>query len=193
MYLGLTNIGVTTELILKTQWSLGQITPFIGSKSFDALKLWTTIKYFGQEGIERLIDAHLALTKRIQGLINANPDLILLNKTDINACIYMYMPRELQRQKTRLATPEMDQLNDVNKAIKMEIMDDGKFFVHGFPLRRVPHPLLPEDHSVFVLRILNGNPLSTIESVWVALAEVLQIGKRLVREREEKLSSSAKL
>ncbi|KAI1401477.1 pyridoxal phosphate-dependent transferase [Hypoxylon fuscum] len=148
----LAKVGATTELILKTQWSLGQITPFIGSKAFDALKLWATMKYFGQEGIERLIDERLNLTSQIQEEVRQNPHLILLNKTDINACIMLFMPDNMQRRGARLEPAEMDMLNEVNKTIKMTIQNSGKFFIHGFPLRRVPHPLIPKDHPVFVLR-----------------------------------------
>lgn len=81
----LSNVSTNSDLILKTQWSLGQITPCIGSKAFDALKLWSTIKYFGRAGIERLIDARLALTEEFQHEITKHSDVILLNETDINA------------------------------------------------------------------------------------------------------------
>ncbi|KAI0002621.1 pyridoxal phosphate-dependent transferase [Xylariaceae sp. FL0662B] len=189
----LAKVGATTELILKTQWSLGQITPFIGSKAFDALKLWATMKYFGQEGIERLIDDRLNLTVQIQEEVRRNPDLILLNKTDINACIMLFMPEGTQRRGTRLQPGEMDRLNEANKTIKMTIQNGGKFFIHGFPLRRVPHPLIPQNHPVFVLRTMNGNPLTTIDNVRLLLGEVVKLGHKLIAEKGLKTEPSAKL
>ncbi|KAK5991617.1 Cysteine-sulfinate decarboxylase [Cladobotryum mycophilum] len=158
----LAKVGATTELILKTQWSLGQITPFIGSKAFNALKLWASIKYFGQQGIERLIDKRLDLTVQIQDELKRYPDLLLLNKTDINACVMVFLPSELQKRNARM--------------IKMVIQNNGKFFIHGFPLRRLPHALLPEDHTIFVLRTMNGNPLTTIENIRLLLEEVVRLG-----------------
>ena len=67
----LSNVSTSSDLILKTQWSLGQVTPFIGSKAFDALKLWATIKTFGRSGIEKLIGGRLALTAQVQQAICA--------------------------------------------------------------------------------------------------------------------------
>ncbi|KAL7621170.1 hypothetical protein AAE478_008487 [Parahypoxylon ruwenzoriense] len=189
----LAKVGATTELILKTQWSLGQITPFIGSKAFDALKLWATMKYFGQEGIERLIDDRLRLTAQIQEEVRGNPDLILLNKTDINACIMLFMPEDTQMCGTQLQPAEMDRLNEINKAIKMAIQNGGRFFIHGFPLRRVAHPLIPKDHPVFVLRTMNGNPLTTIDNVRLLLGEVVRLGQKFIAEIGLKDELRAKL
>jgi L-2,4-diaminobutyrate decarboxylase len=92
----LANISTNSDLILKNQWSLGQITPFVGSKAFDALKLWSTIKYFGHSGIEALVDARLALTEQSRDEINKHDEVLLLNKTDINACMFIFMPQSLQ-------------------------------------------------------------------------------------------------
>ncbi|KAF2762458.1 PLP-dependent transferase [Pseudovirgaria hyperparasitica] len=190
----LAKVGVSTELILKTQWSLGQITPFIGSKGFDALKLWAAIKYFGNDGLSRLIDQRLALTAQIQDEVRARRNLILINETDINACIIMFFPESLQAGGQRISKDDMDELSGVNKALKMKIQDEGKYYIHGFPLRRVSHELVPVDWPVYILRTMNGNPLTSIESVKVILDEVERVGGQLWSAAQNgKKSGKAKL
>jgi glutamate/tyrosine decarboxylase-like PLP-dependent enzyme len=156
----LANISTNSDLILKTQWSLGQITPCVGSKAFDALKLWSTIKYFGSSGIESLIDARLALTKEFQEEINRRKEVLLLNETDINSCMFIFMPQSLQQGKL-ISAEDAEKLNECNLFIKTSILESGEALIHGFNLRRCSHDLLPEDEVIYVLRTINGNPLTT--------------------------------
>ncbi|CZR56713.1 related to glutamic acid decarboxylase [Phialocephala subalpina] len=128
----LANVSTNSDLILKTQWSLGQITPCVGSKAFDALKLWSTIKYFGRSGIEALIDARLALTKEFQEEIDGHEET--------------------------------------------SILESGDALVHGFNLKRCSHPLLPEDEVLYVLRTINGNPLTTAGHLKEILDTVVGLG-----------------
>lgn len=116
----LVNVSTNSDLILKTQWSLGQITPCVGSKAFDSLKLWTTIKYFGHSGIEALIDARLALTEEFQDEFNRHKEVLLLNETDINACIFIFMPQSLHQGK-RISAKDVKKLNKCNSFIKTAI------------------------------------------------------------------------
>ena len=97
----LARIPTNSTFILKTQWSLGQITPCIGTKAFDALKLWSVIKFFGRSGIERLIDERLALTGVIQNEISKHPDLLLLNETDTNSCVFFFCRSFFKSQQSQ--------------------------------------------------------------------------------------------
>jgi L-2,4-diaminobutyrate decarboxylase len=175
--ISLSRIATSSDLILKTQWSLGQITPCIGSKAFDALKLWSTLKYFGISGIERMIDQRLEMTKRIQDEIRERDDLVLLNDTDINSCIFLFLPNECQRGK--LSVPDTEKINAINKSIKAQLTADGEFYLHGFPMKRFPHIILPE-LAIYVLRIINGNPLTTIEHVQKLLSRVVTLGHQIL-------------
>jgi L-2,4-diaminobutyrate decarboxylase len=171
----LANISTNSDLILKTQWSLGQITPCVGSKAFDALKLWATIKYFGRSGIETLIDTRLALTKTFQDEINRHTEVLLLNETDINACMFIFMPQSLH-QGSRISAEDVEKLNECNLFIKTSILESGDALVHGFNLKRCSHHLLPEDKVVYVLRTINGNPLTTAGHLEEILDTVVDLG-----------------
>lgn len=171
----LANISTNSDLILKMQWSLGKITPCVGSKAFDALKLWSTIKYFGRSGIEVLIDARVALTKEFQNEIQPDKDVILLNETDINSCMFIFMPHSLH-QGERLSAENMEKLNACNLLIKTKILESGKALVHGFNLKRCSHLLLPADEVIYVLRTMNGNPLTTAGDLKEILDMIVDLG-----------------
>ncbi|KAH8669762.1 pyridoxal phosphate-dependent transferase [Tricladium varicosporioides] len=172
----LASVSTNSDLILKTQWSLGQITPCIGSKAFDALKLWSTIKYFGRSGIESLIDARLALTEKFQNEIDRHAEVILLNVTDINACMFIFMPQSLHQKQ--ISGKDVEKLNECNLFIKTAILESGDALVHGFNLKRVSHPLLPEDELIYVLRTINGNPLTTAGHLKEILDTVVELGNQ---------------
>ena len=187
----LSNISTNSDLILKTQWSLGQVTPSIGSKAFDALKLWATIKTFGRDGIEKLIDGRLALTAQIQQVIRDRQDLVLLNDTDINSCMFVYIPEVCQRTvaatNKALSAADMEKINNINSAIKAEITKAGDSYCHGFNLKKCPNTLWEEDQQVYALRTMNGNPLTTLEHVNKLMDTIVELGARILTERQYQL------
>ncbi|KAF2788498.1 PLP-dependent transferase [Melanomma pulvis-pyrius CBS 109.77] len=171
----LTSVSTDSDLILRTQWSLGQITPFVGSKAFDALKLWSTLKYFGSSNIGRLVDLRIEMTQAIQCLIIQAPDLLLLNKTDINSCIFQFIPSQCQTR--RISVSDLEKINKVNQCIKSKIIEAGKVYVHGFMLKSCPHPMLPDLQATYVLRTLNGNALTTVSHVQSLLDDIVALGR----------------
>jgi L-2,4-diaminobutyrate decarboxylase len=184
----LASISTNSDLILKTQWSLGQITPCIGSKAFDALKLWSSIKFFGRSGIGKLVDQRLTLTKDIQNAIRNDPDLVLLNDTDINSTILMFIPEGLQRAhrvaRTRISASDCEKLSVINQVIKTTITTEGRSYIHGFTLKWCPNEIFRDHCPVYVLRIMNGNPLTLNAHVDRLLKEITKLGRNMIKKSE---------
>jgi hypothetical protein len=82
-----------------------------------------------------LIDARLALTKEFQDEINQHEDVILLNETDINTCMFIFMPQSLYGGK-RISAEDVGKLNACNLYIKTTILESGDALVHRFNLKR---------------------------------------------------------
>jgi hypothetical protein len=133
-------------------------------------------------GIETLIDERLALTSSIQSEIRAHQDLILLNETDINSCIFQYIPDQLQT--SQLSVADLEKINDINLGIKSRIIADGEAYVHGFTLKSCLHNLFPAGYPVYVLRTLNGNPKTTLQDEQSLLNRVHDIGTSILRNLE---------
>lgn len=65
-----------------------------GSRRFEALKLWMTIKHFGVEGYAEVVDHTFALAKELSRLIEDTDDLILLLEPDTNiVCFRFFHPQ----------------------------------------------------------------------------------------------------
>ncbi|PVH91212.1 PLP-dependent transferase [Periconia macrospinosa] len=181
--------STNSDLILNTRWSLGQITPFIGSKAFDALKLWSLIKCLGKDCLGRLIDDRLELTGAIQSEIRQRSHLVLMNETDINSCMMVFMPQELQdfclQQNTRLSDSDMEKLNKINYKVRDEIRKDGNYYVHGFPLKSCSHErFIAPGKQLYVLRTMNGNPTSAIENARGLLDEIERLGLQFLKDAQ---------
>ncbi|KAJ7060275.1 pyridoxal phosphate-dependent transferase [Mycena amicta] len=182
--------ATSSDLILNTQWSLGRVTPFIGSKAFDALKLWSVLKFLGKARLGQLIDERLDLTHTIQCEIEENcHDIVLMNDSDINSCMMAFIPQEVQeycfQNKTQLSDADLEKLNKLNHEIKEGIRKDGTFYVHGFPLKSCPHEqLVGADKPLYVLWTMNGNPASTIDNVRGLLSKIGQLGRDLFVQTE---------
>ncbi|KAF3030314.1 hypothetical protein E8E11_002132 [Didymella keratinophila] len=179
--------STNSDLILNTQWSLGRVTPFIGSKAFDALKLWSLIKCLGKDRLGRLIDDRLELTGAIQSEIKRRSHLVLMNETDINSCMMVFMPQELQgvclQQGTRLSDSDMEKVNKLNYQIRDSILKGGKYYVHGFPLKSCSHEkFIAPGKQLYVLRTMNGNPTSTLENARGLLDDIERLGLQFLRE-----------
>lgn len=186
-------IATNSDLILNTHWSLGQITPFIGSKSFNALKLWTIIKSLGKNGLGQLIDERLELTEAIQSEIRGRSHFVLMNETNINSCMMLFIPEKLQQyclqNKTRLSDSDLKKVNKVNYLINEGIRTEGTFYMYGFPLKRCSHEdFINPRKRLYVLRTMNGNPASTIENVQQLLDKIEQLGQQIFEDSQYQIS-----
>lgn len=175
----LKNICTASDLITKEKWSLGQTTPFIGSKAFNSFKLWSLIKHQGVDAIGNLIDKRLGLTKKIRELIGKDDCFHLLNETDINSCMFIYLPKEM-RKKSYIDLKSLTLLNEINLEVKNTVLAEGEFYIHGFPINSSGFTKLFSDGiSIQVLRTMNGNDLTSIEDIQALLTRIKAIGDKI--------------
>ena len=115
--------------------------------------------------------------RRWQTTIRVAADLLLLNETDINSCMFLFIPAAMRyhmENATRMEEWELVLCNTLNESIRTRMIVGGEAYVHGFNLKSCSHPNLPQDRVVYALRILIGNPLATSED----LARVFHIIRR---------------
>ncbi|KAF4442406.1 glutamic acid decarboxylase [Fusarium acutatum] len=60
------SLSTDSDSISNTQWSFGGTSPFTGSRAFNSLKIWSSIKSHGKNSMGRMIDGRLELTNAIQ-------------------------------------------------------------------------------------------------------------------------------
>jgi glutamate/tyrosine decarboxylase-like PLP-dependent enzyme len=66
------------------------------TRGFRALKLWMTLLHLGRTGVRDLIARHLALARRLAGLVDAAPDLERLAPVELSIVCFRYAPAALR-------------------------------------------------------------------------------------------------
>jgi aromatic-L-amino-acid/L-tryptophan decarboxylase len=110
-------------------------------RRFRALKLWFVLRYFGREGLQKLLRAHIAWGQRLAALVDADPRFERVAPVPFSVVCF--------RQKDG---------DEANRRIEEAINASGKFFISHTAL-----------NDRFVLRIAIGNLATTwqdVEELW---------------------------
>lgn len=163
----------TSDLIMQEDFAWGQITPFIGSKSWVSLKIWFTIQNIGIENIGKIIEERCNMAKVFAKMINETSDFVLLNDVNINSVVFMYVG-----DKKKLRELNIEELNILNSKIHSKLLDEGKYHLHKFTL--------PDDKGIIKkgeilnpLRYMSGNPNITVEVLTDLLNHIRRIAKNI--------------
>ncbi|KAF5543442.1 glutamic acid decarboxylase [Fusarium mexicanum] len=183
------SLSADSDLTSNAQWSFGTTGPFAGSRAFNSLKIWSSIKRHGKNSMGRMIDDRLELTNAIQLEVQHRPNLILLGGTDINSCMFIYVPASVQgyclEHNIRLSDADLEKINHLNLHIQDIIHRECVYYIYGFPLQNCPHgSFIGPGKTVFVLRTLNGNPKSTMDNVRGLLDRIEYLGLFLLTDRQ---------
>ncbi len=122
-----------------------------GTRSFDALKVWATLKLIGKKGIGKIVEHCIDMTKRLADIIKEKEELELLNNPEINILCFRY------RSDDR-----------VNEEIQKRLEKEGKAFlsVATFKGKRA-------------LRAVILNFCTKEEDLSFVVDEVIRIGKKI--------------
>ena len=157
-------VAGVSDLITKEKYSFGQITPFLGSRSFNSLKLWFLIKNLGKKEIGKLIEERHEMVKYFASLVEKTPDFYLMNNVIINSAAYIYVPEELKEKliKNKDLDKTIEILNELNLRIQKRMFKEGKFYVHTFKLNDFKNVLGAGTDRVYQMqRLMLGNPLTS--------------------------------
>lgn len=168
---------------------LGQITPFIGSKSFHSLKLWFLLKNYGTDKLGKIIEKRINLAKFAKKELEKNKDIVIFHDVNINSICFAYLPKCVRTVYTKSNKEEqrkIEQFSDnLNKNIHDKIYYGGKFCIHTFKLKDNASIAFPDESGKHqVLGMILGNPLTRGKDIRYIIKEINRIGK----EEYEKLS-----
>ena len=164
-------IASTSDLIMQEDYALGQITPFIGSKSWVSLKIWFLMQNMGIEKIGKIIERRHQTALDFAEIIKSTDDFILLNDVNINSVVFMYNGGNKNYT--------IDELNKLNVSIQQKMLSDGKYYLHKFSL--------PDDKGViekgailYPLRYMSGNDNITNDNLYEILDYIRKIAKEFM-------------
>ena len=107
----------------------------MGTRRFNALKLWMAFKFMGKSGYAETVERHLQLTRHFAARLDELPDFARVGEIETAVCCFRYLP-----ERVRALAPE-DQ-DRVQQALQQRIEKSGKAFfpstiLHGRRALRV--------------------------------------------------------
>lgn len=168
-------ISSTSDLIMQEDYAFGQITPFIGSKSWVSLKLWFAIKSIGIEGYAKIIEKRCENASYLKDLILESKKFVLLNDVNINSVVFMYV-------KDKNDKLDVKYLNDLNLKIYNKMLEEGKYYLHKFTIPD-NKGVIKKDEIVIPLRYMSGNDNLDKKDLIDMLKYIEQIAKKVENEQ----------
>ncbi|HVJ07279.1 MAG TPA: aminotransferase class V-fold PLP-dependent enzyme [Acidisarcina sp.] len=136
------------------------------TRSFNALKLWMSLKAHGLETYSALIEQNVEQVKHLASLIDQHVDLQRMAPQVMNVLCFRYAPPSYAN--------DTEKLNALNREIVMRMQESGQFIVSGTVL-----------NGEYAMRVANTNHRSRMEDFDALVAEVLLVGEELAFSEAE--------
>ena len=163
-------ITSTSDLIMQEPFAFGQITPFIGSKSWVSLKLWFALKNMGIKRIGKMIERRCDMANYLKAKIEDSNKFVLLNEVNINSVVFAYVDNKNE---------DLKQINNRNEKIYERILCDGKYYLHKFTIND-DLGILSKNKKIVALRYMSGNDNITHDDI----DDMLKYIEKIAREVE---------
>ena len=126
------------------------------TRRFDALKLWISLRTLGKEILGQYLDRIIDLTEQTSSLLWENPCFHILNKPEISAIVFRYVPIGVNQKK----------LCKLNKIIKKKLFD-----LHGIAIAST------KVNGYFYLKFTLLNPLMSIKGIFNIIHCIESVGQ----------------
>jgi aromatic-L-amino-acid/L-tryptophan decarboxylase len=128
-------------------------------RRFRALKLWSVIRMYGVEGLQKKIRDHISYAARLKEMISLEPDFEILAPVTINVVCFRYSP----------PGPDEPSLNRINEKLNHLLNDTGRIYLSHTSV-----------NGKYTLRMVTGQTNVTMKHVEKAW--------QLIREKARSLS-----
>lgn len=89
-------------------------------RRFRSLKLWFLIRYFGVEGLQKIIREHLRLAKLVESWVNESDIFELIAPVNLSTICFRAVPNKLHSEEA---------INKFNESLLEKINESGEFFL----------------------------------------------------------------
>lgn len=165
----------SSTLIMRDLWAMGQLTPNIGSKSWSSLKMYLLIRHLGMKKLNEIVDRRMDVADRVRQLLAANSEFCLVTgSSDVNSVPFLYIG-------TGGLSPK--QLYRLNEEIYRQMLRDGSFYLHGFPIKDDADCLGNQQKDMlFVLRFMSAHPDVDVADCKAMISRVSLIGRDVLAD-----------
>lgn len=124
----------------------------------DALKVWMALKYYGNKGLEELIEESFSKARYVVDLIKTNPKFELIKEPQFLNICFRVLPDD-----------KAADINKFNLRIREALIKKGKFFINYSSLK----------DGTFFFRMIVSNPAASQKNYLDFLHEFEEISKTL--------------
>lgn len=157
-------------------WDLGYITPFYGSRGFESLKMWLTIKALGINGIGKIVEDRQEISKYISDTIINSGYFCVFNEMTFYRMVFVYYPQAIKDivDKNKLTDKQKIEVKQIidnyTHKINEELYTSGELCLDEFKLDDLGDfsGLSMKDKFV-VMSISIGNPKHTKKTIKASL------------------------
>lgn len=118
---------------------LGLITPFLGSRGFESIKLWLLLNLMGIKGVGELVNARIELANRIITKISSLDNIVSLNQSYIYRFAFVCIPNNIHLYPD--SASQVSQINLFNEQLSDMIYRRGNIILDCFKLKDVSNKL----------------------------------------------------
>src|SRR5215510_7497189 len=93
----------------------------MGTRRFNALKLWMCFKFMGKRGYSEAVERHIELTRHLAARLDELPDFERVGEIETAVCCFRYLP-----EPVRALSP--DEQDRVQQRVQQRIERSGKAF-----------------------------------------------------------------
>ncbi|HCI05046.1 TPA: pyridoxal-dependent decarboxylase [Patescibacteria group bacterium] len=165
----LKKITSLSDLIMQEEYAFGQITPFLGSKSWMSLKLWFMMKNFGKNGLDELITKRHYFAVELSSILKSNKNFMVLNDVEINSVAFFF---------TAGRKHSVAEINRINRGIHQRMLEEGKCHLHQFSIP--DRGIFKKGEIVYPLRFMSGNPNTSKKDLHDMIEYVQTLGNELL-------------
>lgn len=169
----LESILTESDLIMKENLAFGKITPFIGSKSWMSLKLWLYIKTLGGKAISDRMMKRYNLAQKLKNKLEESDNFVVLNDVDAFSVVFMYCKNKKET---------IERINKINKMIHKQLLEEGKFYLHSFPIKD-NKKILSDNKIIYPLRFFSGNHLLTEKNLNDIIGYIENLGNKIEKSK----------
>ncbi|MGH3543945.1 MAG: pyridoxal-dependent decarboxylase [Jatrophihabitantaceae bacterium] len=133
------------------------------TRRFRALKLWTTLRYYGIDRIADAITHDCAMATHLGEQVTASDDLELLAPVELGICCFRYLP-------STTSSVDID-LDTLNQRVLAALVDSGEAYLSNATV-----------HDQFALRACVVNFRTTRQDIEHMLTSVRALGAQLTSQ-----------
>lgn len=165
----LKTITSLSDLIMQEPFAFGQVTPFLGSRPWNSLRLWFTMKNAGREGLATMVEHRHNMAIYLAEKLKQDNRFTVINDVGINSVVFLY--------RGGIDLSDTDKINQLNKRLHDAILTEGKFHLHQFSIP--DSGKIKKGEIIYPLRFITGNLRITTDLIDEMVEYVALVAKRI--------------